>query len=393
MSISVCHVITSLEIGGAQQLLRQLCDSLSPPEFEHCVICLSGETELAARFRENGIRVSCLNVTRIYQGLSGILRLRRILRQEQPHIVHTWLYHADLMATVAMIGMNTGSLLWSVHHANENFTSDKSLIKWIVGLLALLSARFPTAVVYCSTYASKVHQKLGYNPRTSFIINNGIDTTKFHSSPILRENFRQELGLDMEASIIGMVARYSPIKGHEIFLRMARELLALNNDIRLVMVGTNVVEENNELFEMVDELGLREVCILLGEQLELEKIMNGLDVLVCPSISESFGLVAVEALACGVPVVCSNIEVLESIVGEQFTAPVGDYRRLAEKVYCLITAGEVHRRSIGSDGRARMVRDHSAWKMIEEYKIAYRDLSSGSQPISLSAEKSRDGHD
>jgi glycosyltransferase involved in cell wall biosynthesis len=393
MTIKICHVISSLEMGGAQKLLEMLCLSMKPPEFKHFVICLGSDTELSKKFRNSGIRVICLEITRSYQGITGIWRLRRILGCEQPQIIHTWLYHADLMATLAMIGKGTRSLLWSVHHANEGFASDKTLTKWIVKLLAILSNRFPAAIVYCSSYASSVHQRLGYKPRRSFVINNGVDTSKFHPSNILRQHCRDEWRLEMGVPVVGMVARYSPIKGHEVFLKMARELIGSNSDIRFLMVGTDIGEDNVELMKMICELGLRNNCLLLGEQPELQQIMNGLDVLVCPSISESFGLVAVEALACGVPVVCSNIEVLESIVGEQFTAPVGDYRRLAEKVYCLVTAEESHRRSIGSDGRARMVRDHSARKMIEEYKTAYRDLSSGSQPMSAFAEKSTDGHD
>jgi glycosyltransferase involved in cell wall biosynthesis len=285
------------------------------------------------------------------------------------------------MTTVAMIGVKTGSLLWSVHHANENFEGDKLLTKWIVRLLALLSARFPTAIVYCSDYANKVHQNLGYNPRTSYIINNGIDTAKFQPSFRLRKKFRGELGLDMKVPVIGMVARYSPIKGHKIFLMMARELLALNSAIRFVMVGTNVVEENHELVQIVDRLGLRKACILLGAQLGPEKIMNGLDVLVCPSVSESFGLVVAEALACGVPAVCSNVEVLESIVGEPYTAPVGDYQLFAEKVYGLITASQEDRRAIGSLGRTRVVSEYNADTMIEHYKIVYRKLSADAVPV------------
>ena len=162
---------------------------------------------------------------------------------------------------------------------------------------------------------------------------------------MLRAQFRDELGIDERTLLIGIIARYSPVKGYNVFLEMARELLEKKHDINFVMIGTDVVKSNYELNEDLNRLNISGHSFLLGERVDVETAMNGMDILVCPSFSESFGLVVVEALACGVPVVCSDLEVLRLIVGDEYTAPVGDSHLLAKSVYKLLIAEEDERKN------------------------------------------------
>ncbi|OMH30897.1 hypothetical protein BGP75_00755 [Motiliproteus sp. MSK22-1] len=171
-----------------------------------------------------------------------------------------------------------------------------------------------------------------------------------------------------------MVARYSPIKGHKVFLDMARVLLTTETDIRFVMIGTNISASNRELIGIIDSLGLRDYCTLLEEQSDIERAMNGFDILVCPSYSESFGLVVVEALACEVPVVCSDLEVLRDIVGQRFTAPVGNSHLLARKTYELVRATRAERKTIGSQGRKQVIKNYDENVMLEKYRRLYHEL-------------------
>lgn len=379
MEKKICHVISSLRMGGAQQLLLRVCESIGKPEFKHAVICLTGETELARELRKNDVKVYCLNMNGILHTIQCIWQLRGILKFEQPHIVHTWLYHADFMTSIAMIGMNTIPLIWSTHHANEKFEGDKKITKWLVKLLALLSSRFPLVIIFCSEYAKKVHHKLGYKPQREVVINNGIDTSRFSPSSLLRTKFREQLGIEEKTMLVGMVARYSPVKGYKVFLDMAHELLESNNDIKFVMIGTNVSHTNKELREAMDRLEITEHSLLLGERSDIETAINGMDVLVCPSFAESFGLVVVEALACGVPVVCSDLEVLRLIVGDEYTAPVGDSHLLAISVYKLLIAEEDERKNIGHKGRERIIQSFNGATMIEKYRNTYYEISGVTQ--------------
>ena len=362
-------------MGGAQQLLIKLCNSLDSGEYKHIVICLSGETVLASKLRNIGVSVYCLDMNGIFFSIQAIWKLRCILKLEKPHLVHTWLYHADFVTTVAMIGMKLCPLVWSIHHANEKFDGDKKVTKWLVKLLALMSNRFPKVIIYCSEYARKVHFKLGYKPQSDIVINNGIDTKRFSPSISLRTKFREELGIEKNTFLIGMVARYSPVKGYKIFLDMASELLEKNNNIKFVMIGTNVVKTNLELVDAMDRLEISEYSLLLGERTDIETAMNGMDVLVCPSLAESFGLVVIEALACEVPVVCSNLEALLMIVGENYIVPIGEPRLFADKVNELISLTQKDRQVIGCNGRENMRKKFNDISMIEKYRNIYNEIT------------------
>lgn len=374
--IKVCHVISSLKMGGAQQLLFRLSESLDKPEFTHIIICLTGETELAEKFRNRGVKVYNLNMRCVLHTVKCILQLKKILKLEQPSVVHTWLYHADLITTVAMIGIKSIPLVWSIHHANENFDGDKKSTKWLVKSLALMSGRIPTVIIYCSEYAKRVHRKLGYRPKKDIVINNGIDTNRFSPSSLLRKQFRDEFGISKNTLVIGMVARYSPVKGYEVFIDMAHKLLEKNYDIKFVMIGTDIVNTNHELIDTLEKLELSSHTLLLGEREDIEGAMNGMDVLVCPSFAESFGLVVVEALMCEVPVVCSDLEVLRFIAGDDYVTPVGNSHLLANKVNQLITTTLPERRIIGNKGRKRMIEQFDEVLMIEKYKRIYNEISS-----------------
>jgi len=243
MMTKICHVISSLKIGGAQQLLIRLCGSLKETEFTHTVICLTGETKLAKQLCDIGVNVHFLNMHGFIGGLQKVWQLREIIKMVKPDIVHTWLYHADFVTTAAMIGMGC-PLVWSVHHANETFRDDKLSTKWLVKVLTLLSSKSPSAVIYCSEYAKKVHVTYGYKPKRSFVINNGIDTKLFIPSLMLRIAFRKQQGITNSTIVVGIVARYSPVKGYSVFLELACKLRTQFSDIKFVMLGTSVVNNN-----------------------------------------------------------------------------------------------------------------------------------------------------
>ncbi|SCZ67229.1 Glycosyltransferase involved in cell wall bisynthesis [Thiohalomonas denitrificans] len=368
----ICHVISSLELGGAQQLLLALTHALSAPEFEHIVISLTRETDLARRLEALGCRVHCIGITGPRSAVMGFCRVARLLRQEQPDIVQTWLYHADLLGGLAAKLSGSRPIIWSVHHASPDGVHEKGRTWLIVKALAFLSYYIPDSIVYCSDYAKTVHEMLGYRAKPGIVINNGVNTDRFRPAATLRKQFRQELLLEDHVRLVGMVARFSPIKGFDVFLEMAESLKASIPQIQFVLAGTEVLTENPDLVRMVESSGLSHCCYLLGERTDIESIMNGLDVLVCPSYSESFGLVVAEALACGVPVIASDVEVLRRLVGDRYTSPVGVAEGFAEKVREVLMLGKEGRDDIGSQGRERIVKDWGNCAMFGQYRAHYQ---------------------
>lgn len=378
MTIKVFHVISSLKVGGAQRLLEVLANGLRRPDFEHTIIGLTRETQLASDLRAAGHRVYCLGVDYPAGLIEGVFRTARLLRAENAHVVHTWLYHADLVGGIAATLCGSRPIIWSIHHASADLGHDKFTTRWLVRLLSKLSSHIPEVVTYCSKHASAVHESLGYLPPEKIVIENGIDTARFCPSRQLRWEFRREVEVPEDVPTIGFVARYVPIKGVDVFLQMAKLLCVSIKNPCFVMVGTGLEPGNTELVVKINALDLGGAVRLLGERGDTERVMNGLDLVVCSSFAESFGLVVAEALACGVPVVASDIDVLREMVGDYSTVTIGDCNAFAEKAKELLALSAEERTRVGREGRSRIIENWSADNMLVEYATLYRNLAGAS---------------
>lgn len=179
------------------------------------------------------------------------------------------------------------------------------------------------------------------------VVYNGIDVKKFLTAQpgILRK----ELGISPKTKIVGMVGRVNPSKGHETFLQSIPEILSKVPDTVFVVVGGG---------EYVSELkSINSAVIFLGVRDDIPEIMKDLDVCVVASWSESFGLVTVEAMAAGAPVVATNTGGTTEIIidGESgILIPPKDPVRLAQAVIRILTDNElVDKLKTGGMNRAK----------------------------------------
>jgi glycosyltransferase involved in cell wall biosynthesis len=160
------------------------------------------------------------------------------------------------------------------------------------------------------------------------VINNGVDTSVFHPSGEKDGYlFRSQLNIPSGVKLVGMAARFDPAKGHDIFLEAAAQILKQRNDIRFVVIGGGDIGGAFPAFKRYrdvvmrrhNKLGLEGMVTFVGHRDDMPEIMRELDLLVCPSFKEGFGLVVLEALASGIPVVASRgvgiTDALHSIKG------------------------------------------------------------------------------
>lgn len=373
-ALKVAHLITGLATGGAEQMLYKL---LSANDTERChplVISMVDRGTLGDAIERLGVPVYCLGMRRGAVEPHSLWRLCRILRRERPDLLQTWLYHADLLGFFGAKLASVPHVVWNLRCSNMDLGSYSRLTRLVARTGTWLS-RYPDAVVANSHAGQRFHESQGYRPRRWKVIPNGFDLSQFAPNPQARCQVRAELELPRDAFLIGLVARFDPMKDHETFLRAAQVLVQRQVEASFVMVGAGVDPGNPTLRRLVTELGLGERVRLLGERRDVARITAALDIASSSSRGEGFSNVIGEAMASGIPCVVTDVGDSASIVdGTGRIVPPGQADALAEAWIDLERIGPDERRRLGADARRRVQENFSLASVAAAYQDLYNQI-------------------
>lgn len=370
----VLHVITGLGTGGAERQLVTLTDGMRREGHDIRVASLRGGGENADRLRSCGIPLHELGMDHWLDAPAGWFRLAALLRRMRPDVVQSWLYHADLLATLASPSSGKPALVWNLRCAELDPADHGSTMK-VVRLLARWS-RKPRAVVVNSRAGQEAHAALGYRPRRWEVIPNGVDTQVFVPSVSARLAVRRELSLSDDTPLVGLVARYHPMKDHGNFLAAAARVRCVRPDVHFVLVGRGIEWSNEPLGKLISQLGFDGCVHLLGERRDMEMINAALDIATCSSYSEGFPNVLAEAMSCGVPCVGTDVGDAASIVGNTGAIVLPrDASALADAIIRLVNVLPAKRRELGQGARERIAAHFSMNVMLQRYMSLYRDIA------------------
>ena len=373
--MTITHIITGLNDGGAEGVLYRLC--AHDTENRHVVISLMDEGKYGPRLIASGVDVHCLNMPRGKVTLSGITKLYRLLRQIRPNVVQTWMYHADLLGGVVARFAGIKAICWGIRHSNlEPGKSARSTI-FIARLCAFLSRWVPREIVSCSAQAAGVHQQLGYVKKKFTVIANGYNLEEFSPNSQDSKRLRTEWGIIDEIPLLGMVARFDPQKDHQNLLQALRQLKETGQAFRCVLVGTGMENDNRELQHLITQAGVENHVMLLGRRSDIPAVMNALDVHLLSSLGEAFPNVLAEAMACGTPCVTTNVGDAALIVGDTgWVVPPSDPDALFQAISQAITEMQdaeswIKRKSAC---REQVVNHFSIEKMIESFHTVWHKV-------------------
>src|SRR5215469_9909387 len=285
----ILHLITSLSTGGAEVMLQKLVRTQHAESHAVSVVSLTGAVPIGIEMRAQGIPVLALG------GRAGMLlphqiwRLVRAYRRFQPDVVHSWMYHANVLAHM-LPGLSARQarpgLLISVRGAVHAPQQQKLTLRAVRKIDARMSQR-AEAIVFNSRRSAEQHAALGYDPGKMIVIPNCFDGHEYQPMPAERARMRAVLGCDGSV-LVGLVARFERLKDHRGFLQAARSVADRCPRARFLLVGRGCDRGNAQLMRWISELGLGEQVQVLGERRDIAAIDNALDVVVCSSVSESF---------------------------------------------------------------------------------------------------------
>ncbi len=373
--IRVLHLITTLETGGAEMFLYRLLSRLDPKRFQSRVVSIRRRGPVDELIKELGIPVMYLDMKPAFPNPLGLLKFRNELRTFRPHILQTWLYHADLLGlTARFAGVHT--ILWNIRCSDMDFSRYNPLTRWIVRACARFS-HVPRAVLANSESGKIWHQQLGYNPREFIVIPNGYDMNAFEPDLGARTALREELGVTPDTPLVGLAGRFDPMKGHEQFIQAAALVLQKHPSTRFVLCGEGIDSENSTLVDWIKRTGAEHAFFLLGRRDDMDRVYSSWDIGCSSSLfGEGFANTIAEPMACGVPVVATDVGDAQRLVrGTGKLVPPGDITKLAAALCELINMEPQARKELGASARAYIGSRFSLESAVAQYNALYAKIA------------------
>lgn len=370
--LKVLHVISGLHAGGAELHLLTLCHHLKrfgvEPSVAYLRDRLSDARFLRTSFEQQGIVVHPLEADSWYDVRSG-RRLKRVLKNEKPTLLHSHLPRADLAAAYQTLFRPSVPWISSIHDVYSKSWS----ANWSLPLLDRAWSKANQIVAISEAVRTWLVEGRGLPRNKVRVIQYGIDTEPFvEPTRDLRELWDLK-----ERPVIGSIGRLEPRKGHECLIRAMPLVREEMPSAMLLIAGHDTSGYSSRLTSLVEELNLQDCIRLVGFQADVPSFIHTLDVFAFASHSEGFGQVVVEAMAAGKAPVVSDIPPLNDIVqgGKSgILASVDSYKSFADAILWLLRHPQ-KAQAMGSNARERVASCYSAKRMATETLSLYGELT------------------
>ncbi|HEX3716450.1 MAG TPA: glycosyltransferase [Verrucomicrobiae bacterium] len=366
-------VISDLEFGGLQRQIVNVANYMDDNLCQIYLCSLADCVPLSAVLRDKEKRLKLI-LRRGKYDFTVVPRLARFLREVQADIVYNNLFDATIAGRLS--GRWAGRPAIVDSEANTDYKLKFS------NAVALRLTRWCNDVTIANSRAGAAYQSrlLGQSPETYRVVYNGVDVERF--KPGNSSALRAELGLKESQPVVGMFASFKPQKNHPLWLRAAKKVVERIPDVKLVFVGdelfkggSNSLEFKKTISKTVDDLGLRPHCLFLGNKSDVENYYNICTLTVLPSLYEGMPNVALESMACGVPIVATNVADNAHLIRDGqtgFVIPLGDDQILADRV-CQLLLDPSLRQRMSQEGRRWMAGEFSCRKFADKTLAVFRE--------------------
>jgi|Deesub1362B_J571_1020462.scaffolds.fasta_scaffold01241_3 glycosyltransferase involved in cell wall biosynthesis len=364
----ILFLTTSLARGGAETLLACLATRLKARGWQVRVVSLTPPTAYAEELEVTGIPVISLGIRRKSPNPLPLLRLAHVIWSWRPHIVHSHMVHANLLARIVRPLAPIQVLICTAHSLDEGGRLREFLYR-LTDPLCDLTTHVSQAGLerYVRVRVVQQSEKIRYIP-------NGVDTERFKPDPEARHVLRTELGVE-DAFVWLAVGRFSPPKDYPNLFRAFARVVQEHPETRLWAAGEGPLRPAME--EFVQKLGVKNQVSFLGIRHDVPELMSAADAYVLSSAWEGMPMVLLEASATGLPIVATDVGgnrevVLEGITG--FLVPPKDSEALAQAMLRLMALPQEARRRMGEKARQYIKDNFSLERIVDRWEELYREL-------------------
>ena len=374
----IFHIITSLDVGGAEAMLEKLVLGIDRSRFQSEVVALTALGTIGRRIAASGVNVRDLRMSPGRPDPRAFGRLARWIHRARPDVVQTWMYHADLVGGLAARVAYGAPVIWGIRGSFDPVKSKRHMI-WTARACAALSTVVPREIVSCSTALAEAHVDLGYDARRIRVIPNGFDTSVYLPDAAARASVRAELRIAPDTPLVGHLARWDPQKDHAGFVEAALRVAQQHPNAHFVMCGTGIEAGNEAVLAPIRRSGAGERFHLLGRRDDTPRVTAALDVLVYSSIyGEGFPNVLGEAMACAVPCVTTDVGDSAMVVGDTGrVTPAHDPVALGSAIVAVLELGSEDRAALGRTARRRVEEHFALHRVVAMFESLYGEVTDG----------------
>ena len=367
MSTKIMHILDSLNVGGLENGVVNLVNSLNHDKFIHVICCLREVGVMAERLHRKDTEIISMGNDSTDYFMP--IKLMHLISRLRPQVVHTrnWgtidgIIAAKLARVKYVIHGEHGREFTDLHGSNYK----RNLARWILGRWTNLF------VAVSDEIKSWLVNKVGILEKKIVTIVNGVDTKKFFP-PVDKGKMKQYLGIDPNTFIVGTVGRLDKVKNYQMLLNAVQLHTRCEAPYKLILIGDGPERDNLEAFVTTHRLSNVE---FLGEKENVQDYLQVFDLFVLTSVGEGISNTILEAMATGVPVIATRVGGNPEIVEDNVTGsliPSGDHALLSE----IITKYLNDRSLCESQGRTARLRCEKFFSlnvMVEKYDRLYSNL-------------------
>ncbi len=378
--MKICHVITRMIVGGAQENTLYTCQGLL--ENGHDVTLVTGpspgpEGELLSRTCPEGLKI--IEVPDLVRELSpkkdwrAYKRLREIFREQKFDVVHT---HASKAGILGRIAARKEGVPFVVHtvHGQPFFRGQFFLLNWLYIAAEFIAARYCDKIFAVAKAMVEQCVAAHVAPREKYkVVYSGMDLNAYLKAQPDPE-LKRQLGIGENDLVVGCIARLFPLKGHDTLIEAAPQIVNAFPNVKFLLVGDGILREKLEA--RIAQLGLTDHFIFTGlvSPSEVCRYTPLMSVLAHLSLREGLPRAVVQALATAVPVVAFPLDGTPEVVDNGLTGILCQMQTPEEvaKEIIILLRDKKRRIEMGQRGQVKVKRDfgwrHMASVIEEEYK-------------------------
>ncbi|MDM1335775.1 glycosyltransferase [Acinetobacter pseudolwoffii] len=361
MKKKILHVITNFSaLGGAEIMLSRLI-KFTNYDMDHNLVSLIGINEDLYKDVIGELQFKSSLNWNGFNTLSVVNKLRKIIIDLNPDYIQCWMYHANVIGSISLIGLNNRpNLYWGIHHSLNDINGESKSTKIAIYLSRFLSKN-PNKIFYCARSSLKQHNDFGFYNKKSYFIPNGVSLNDF--------DFKYHENSEL---IVGFAGRFHKAKGYEYLFQV---ISILNKKpIRFKIAGKGANLNNPAISKYIEDYNIDISKIDFLDQIsDMRGFYTSINLFLMTSITEGFPNVLVESMASGVPCVSTDVGDASYIISDNgFICPIGDSEKLAYCINKFLYMSAEEKENLSSKSRDHIKQNFSIEHICKEYMRNWR---------------------